>query len=702
MPFVSEKDNKGFDRVYGTPVTPYEDPLNPTFGEVVSSGFGSVVDEDLTISRFLNQQFRNERLKRTEDLIRQGAINRERYQDQSGLFDFNRLHRDLRGTDYDGLIDADYQVREKRNEMLKKRREGRDAILAEGSGLAQFIGMGGAYMFAEPVSLLTLPIGTVTAAHKGLTVTATALNTAKNTAALNAASELAIQPFVYAHKEDIESPYSYLDSIAAVTFAATGGAALGGVAGGIAGYFRSVKDRASLAKLGVERNAKGEININTLPLDKGKESKELALRIMEAEEQSPTGRISDKEAMEVIQDYYNPIADLPDNLQKAMLWAQEQGESFTTSGLQKHLRIGYNPTRQVIDDLKGMGLLAEDDAANVFVTKAGRAAEPDMAARALDDVADYVDDANSKKPKSPARLIDDQNSEVIQYKKSYEIARDDAKTALVAERDKLEKSAKWKNIIGGKKGFGGLNKKAWAAEGIDPATWKGTTKKVKSKKDPSKLVDRAVPPSDFPPGFWRAGDEGLTPDGLMEMLRDRQDLGFVYERFDDVTGVGANEAMQLVESIVENPNRYVDDIVQNQIDDIDMRIDELDRLSDDELKAFFSKNSEEVMREDIELIKEYEEGRRSAMEPAIKSEDFLPPEYSGSPAATLSARERELLENAGYADDLDEAMAQYQALAEDKRIYTVDGEEVDFDQIIKGLDEQLEESSALRRCVYGE
>jgi hypothetical protein len=701
MPFVSEKNRRAFNRKYDAPIPKYGEALSPSFGEVVGAGFGSVVDENLSISFLFNRELYVQRAQRAESLISQGVIDRKKYQDQGGSFDYNKLYRDLRGTDHDDFILPDNQLSAKRNELLKNRREGRDAILAEGSGLAQFIGMGGAYLI-EPFNAATLPIGTIAAAHKGLTATATALNAAKNTAAVSAASELGIQPLVYAHKEDIESPYSYLDSIAAVTLAATGGAALGSVAGGIAGYFRSVKDRASLAKLGVERNAEGEININTLPLDKGKESKVLALRIMEAEEQSPTGRISDKEAMEVIQDYYNPIADLPDNLQKAMLWAQEQGESFTTSGLQKHLRIGYNPTRQVIDDLKGMGLLAEDDAANVFVTKAGRAAEPDMAARALDDVADYVDDANSKKPKSPARLIDDQNSEVIQYKKPYEIARDDAKAALVAEREKLEKSAKWKNIIGGKKGFGGLNKKAWTAEGIDPAAWKGTTKKVKSKKDPSKLVDRAVPPSDFPPGFWRAGDEGLTPDGLMEMLRDRQDLGFVYERFDDVTGVGANEAMQLVESIVENPNRYVDDVVQNQIDDIDMRIDELDRLSDDELKAFFSKNSEEVVREDIELIKEYEEGRRSVMEPAIRSEEFLPPEYSGSPAATLSARERELLENAGYADDLDEAMAQYQALAEDKRIYTVDGEEVNFDQIIKGLDEQLEESSALRRCVYGE
>lgn len=698
MPFVSEKSKRAFNRRYDAPMPKYNDPLNPTFGEEVAAGFGSVVDENLSISALFNRELYSQRTQRAESLISQGVIDRKKYQSQGGSFDYNKLYRDLRGTEHDNLILPDSQLRQRRNELLANRRAGRDAILEEGSGLGQFIGMGGAYIL-DPVNASTVPIGTIAAAHKGLTVTATALNASKNTAALTAASELAIQPFVYAHKEDIESPYSYLDSIAAVTFAAAGGAALGGVAGGIAGYFRTVKDRSNLAKLGVERTEDGQINVGTLPLDDGKQSKQLAMRIMDAEEQSPTGKISDKEAVEIIGRYYDPIEELPTNLQKAMLWAQEQGESFTTSSLQKHLRIGYNPTRQIIDDLKGMGLLAEDDAASVFVTQAGRAAEPDMAARALDDVADYVEDANSKKPKSPARLIDDQNAEVIQYKKSYEIARDDAKDALEVERAKLEKSDRWVKII---KGFGGLNKKAWEAEGIDPAVWKGTTKRVPSKKDPSKLVRRAVPPSGFPPGFWRAGDDGLTPDGLMEMLRDRPDLGVVYERFDDVTDVGANEAMQLVESIVENPSRYVDDVVQDQIDNIDMRIDELDRLSDDELKAFFSKNSEDVMREDIELIKEYEEGRRSAMEPAIKSENYLPPEYLEAPAATLTARERELLDAAGYAEDLDEAMAQYQALAEDRRIYTVDGEEIDFDSIMKGLDEQLETSDALRRCVYGE
>lgn len=660
MPFVSQKDNKGFNRKYDSEITPYPDPLDPTFGETIGAAFGSVIDEELSISSELNQNFRVERQKRTAELIRQGVIQREKYQDQSGIFDYNRLHRDLRGTDYDGLIDADYQVREKRNEMLRKRREGRDAILAEGSGMAQFLGMGAGYML-DPINMMTMPIGTVAAAHKGLTVTATALNAAKSTAALSAASELAIQPFVFAHKEDIESPYSFLDSIAAIGFAAGGGAALGAVAGGLTGYFRKVKARSNeeLARAAEESRAKGE-------------------------------------APEVEPDVTETLTG---NSLKAVLWAREQGLTFTTSDLQKHLRIGYNPTREIIEDLKAKNIFQEDDVANVLLTARGRSPGLGLAGRAIDDVADYVEQANSTKPKTPAKLVDDQNVEVLETKKPYEKARDDAIEALNKERSKLEKSERWTKII---KGFGGLNKAAWKAEGIDEAAWTGVKKKVRSKKDPSKMVTRTVPPAGFPPGFWRAGDEGLTPEGLIRILRDRQDLGVIYEKFDEVTQATTDDVMPLVESIIENPYRYVDDVVETQLDDIDMRIAELEDASDEALEAIFRKNSEEVMEQDIQLLREFEEGRLSAAEPARTSDDFPPPDDLDAPSASVTSRERELLNDAGYAESLDEAMAQYEALAAEKKIYIIDGDDVDFDELIKGYDEQLEISDALRRCVYGE
>lgn len=661
MPFVSQKDNKGFNRKYDSEITPYPDPLDPTFGEVVRAGFGSVVDEELSISSLLNQGFRDERVKRTRDLIRQGVIRREEYQDQSGLFDYNRLHRDLRGTDYDGLIHADHELREKRNEMLRKRREGRDAILAEGSGLAQFVGMGGAYMLAEPVNILTAPIGTVAAAHKGLTVTATALNAAKNTAALSAASELAIQPFVYAHKEDIESPYSFQDAIAAVGFAAVGGASLGTVAGGLTGYFRKVKARSNeeLAKAAEESRARGE-------------TPEVEPDVTET---------------------------LTGNSLKAVLWAREQGLTFTTSDLQKHLRIGYNPTREIIEDLKAKNIFQEDDVANVLLTARGRSPGLGLAGRAIDDVADYVEQANTAKPKTPARLIDDEHVEVIENQKPYEKARDDAIGQLNKERLKLEKSERWTKII---KGFGGLNKAAWEAEGIDKAAWEPTKFKVPSKKTPGKMVTRTRPPEGIPVGFWRSGDEGLTPDGLIRILRDRQDLGVIYEKFDEVTQATTDDVLPLIKEIIENPYKYVDDVVETQLDDIDMRIAELQDASDEALAAMFRKNSEEVMEQDVQLLREFEEGRLNAAEPARTSDDFPPPDDLDAPSASVTNRERELLNDAGYAESLDEAMAQYQALAAEKKVYTIDGDEIDFDDLIKEADEQLEIADALRRCVYGE
>jgi len=96
-----------------------------------------------------------------------------------------------------------------------------------------------------------------------LGVLASAMNVAGREAALATATELAIQPLVYSHKLDIESPYSTEDALMAIGGAAVGGALLGGIAGGLSGYFTKVGQK-SKEILDPEINSPEAMAINTL------------------------------------------------------------------------------------------------------------------------------------------------------------------------------------------------------------------------------------------------------------------------------------------------------------------------------------------------------------------------------------------------------------------------------------------------------
>ena len=81
----------------------------------------------------------------------------------------------------------------------------------------------------------------------------------KREAGLALASELAIQPLVYKHKHDIDSPYSTEEALTNIAIAATGAGALGAFTGGLVGYFnkigRSAIDEGVVAPNSVEAMA---------------------------------------------------------------------------------------------------------------------------------------------------------------------------------------------------------------------------------------------------------------------------------------------------------------------------------------------------------------------------------------------------------------------------------------------------------------
>jgi hypothetical protein len=151
-----------------------------------------------------------------------------------------------------------------RNETkkLRQRREYAEDVIERGSGYAQFFGMATGFML-DPINIATLPIATAGVSAKGLGVLASAMNVAGREAALATSAELAIQPLVYNHKLDIESPYSVEEALMAIGGAAVGGALLGGAAGGLAGYFRKVSQK-SRETLEPAINSTEEMAITTL------------------------------------------------------------------------------------------------------------------------------------------------------------------------------------------------------------------------------------------------------------------------------------------------------------------------------------------------------------------------------------------------------------------------------------------------------
>ena len=232
MPFISQRDER--TRLQSS--SPFEDIPDPSFSETFGAAVGIVIDEELSISRNLNREGWVDRKTTVADLIAQGVVNQDDYQTRNGIFDYDRLARDLNRPD----VKTNFQLEQERSAILKKRREYGQRILERGSGLAQFTGMAVGYML-DPINIAIMPLGTAAVSAKSLTTIGRAMTVARNEAALALVSETAIQSMVWEHKHDIDSPWTEADAITAIAFAAGGAALISGTATGIGGYIKKVR-----------------------------------------------------------------------------------------------------------------------------------------------------------------------------------------------------------------------------------------------------------------------------------------------------------------------------------------------------------------------------------------------------------------------------------------------------------------------------
>lgn len=584
MPFVSAKDRRGLMATAQPPLVAPEIKDDPTFGEVFDAAVGTVIDENLSVSRLFNQQQFVQRNQNVARLIDEGVINQADYEYGDGKFDYNKLSLALRDTEYADLVKPDRVLREERNEYLAMKRRYAESVLAEGSGMAQFLGMGTAYML-DPINIATMGIGTLPAAAKGLTAMATARIAAGRTAALTAASEAAIQPFVYSYKQDIESPYSAQNALVAITTAAIGGAAIGGVTGGIAGYLRRAK--------------------------------------------ASTGE---------------QVADTPN--------ITRQNAENVAANPDAPTEPPYTPTQEL-----------------------------SQADRSLQDIVDYLEAAEAGRDPTPWQIIDDEYDLFLRGEvESLEKVKEASVKKLMAEQRKLSKSKKMVSWVVER---GGLNKQSFEAEGLDPA-----------------LFGRG---GGFPPGFWRAGNLGMTADDVAEALMDDPSITIAaMPDIDSPVRFGANDALEWVDALTRNKDMYRDPTVQARIDELDEAIRQIEEAPvDDPLEQIYRDAAVRRVQSQQEMLQELESGRMAAREPTRVPDDYAPPERSRPVDAAVIDRERELMQRNGLQESYDEAMDAYNKLPEDRRRLYIDGEEIDANVLVREIDEQLDEINELIRCVRG-
>tara|TARA_R110000824_G_scaffold85747_3_gene212810 strand:- start:2341 stop:3972 length:1632 start_codon:yes stop_codon:yes gene_type:complete len=543
MPFISQKDNRQRMQTY----TPAEYIETPDFSEVFNASVGLAIDESMSISRALNNEMYRERDSRVKQLRDEG-FDVPKYINRAGKLDYDRLSRDT-----DDFIQTDTVLRERRNEKLRQRREYAEDVIERGSGYAQFFGMATGFML-DPINIATLPIATAGVAAKGLGVLASAMNVAGREAAIATAAELAIQPLVYTHKLDIESPYSTDDALMAIGGAAVGGALLGGAAGGLAGYFRKV----------------------------GQKSREVI----------------------------NPDIDSPEDMAiNALERIAEDIDSFKKSTIYSDMAADY--------------------------------------AEAASSYGRYADDINKTLAKSRDKLIREIEKEI----------------------KVLEKEPKYGRKIAEE--YGGLNQESWLR-----------TADMSNK-------EFGTLPGGYQKPFWRSGNKGLAPDALAERLYEDG----VISSFD------RNEAIAFVEDLLRKGNRFVDPEVEMRVAVLNENFDSLSKAPDEELADFYEQAVVRDMEDDIELLREYEAKMARFNEPSRAVINYVDPEPQKAASATVTERERDILERNGLAEDYDAAIQAFRNI-DDPQLF-VDGEIINANDFMKQLDDEIEGINSVLECTLG-
>jgi len=614
----------------------------PSFGETFSASFDFAQDEMLSISSMFNNQAFFDRQKEINKM-RADGFNFDSYQNEKGELDYNRIAQDT------GLIKSNGEVRQERNDMLAERRAYSQDVMDRGPGLATFAGMGTAMMFTDPINLATLPIGFGTAA-KGLSVLGHTLRGARNTAAVAVASELAIQPLVFNHKHDINSPYEVQDAINVIGITAVTAGVLGGTIGGVSGYFTRAAERAfeeSVRFVTIGKQIPASVygrgfSIRPDPMQfvsfkpTGATARQLATKFVKL---TPTGRIDPR---------YRPTFEsvAPEIIAKAKVELAGLAAAKLSRGRVKAIE------KEILELSQSRNKLTR---ANIMRNSTGKI------------ITTQAISAKNKK---------------IRTKRANEAAEIQVKIDRL--QSKLDVDA----------GFGrakaDLNK---LNQGIIPAPIQreidavlkqsevAESARVMQRMADSIAKERGFVASDLPlQAYNTAIKAGKTPLEARNLTVKQLD-----EAMEDGRGMP---------SFVNKNN------LTSTFGEFKALKEQIEALSEAELDGFMAQLHKTSVDNDMAVMRSMVYKQAQASKPNIKPSDYELVEVPSAPRASTTSLERAALDRDGVGKEFDNIMAEYNRLPS-RKIYNEAGEEIDADIVIKAADDELKGLESVMRCSIG-
>jgi len=605
---------------------------DPSREETFDAAFGFAQDEMLSISGFLNNQGFWDRSNQINQMKADG-FDFTPYTNERGQIDYNNLAANT------GLIKTDGELRTERNEILGERRAYNQDIMDRGPASSTFLGMAGAMLFNDPINLATLPIGFGTAA-KGLSLLGHTLRGARNTTAVAVASELAIQPLVFTHKHDINSPYEVEDAVKVIAFTAATAGVLGGTIGGIGGYFTRAAEVA--AAEAVRFTSIGQ----QIPASVYGRGFSIRPNPMEFVQLTPTGATAQKLATKFVK--------------------------FTPTG---RIDPRYRPTFESVSPEIIAKAKVELTGLAAAKLSRGRVKAIEKEILELSQARNKLTRANIMR-NSTGKIITTQavaaKSKPIRTKRANEAAE------IQVKIDKLQ--AKLKTNEGFSRAQADLNK---LNQGIIPAPIQkeidavlkqsevGESARVMQRMADSIVKERGFVASDIPlQTYATAIKAGKTPLEARNLAVRRLD-----EAMDNSRGMpGFGEFKALKEQI--------------------------EALSEAELDGFMAQLHKTAVDNDMAVMESMVYRQVQASKPNIKPSDYELVPVPDSPRAKTTSLERAALDRDGIGKEFDYIMAEYSRLPE-KKLYNEAGELIDADDVIKAADDELNGLESIMRCSIG-
>lgn len=602
---------------------------DPSREETFDAAFGFARDEMLSISSFLNNQGYWDRSNKINQM-RDDGFDFNPYTDEKGQLDYDRIAANT------GLIKTDGDLRTERNNILSDRRAYRQDIMERGPGINTFLGMAGAMLFNDPINIATLPIGFGTAA-KGLSVLGHTLRGARNTTAVAVSSELAIQPLVFNHKHDINSPYEVQDAINVIGITAISAGILGGGVSGVAGYFTRAAEIAALEAVRFTRIGR---QIPASVYGKGfsiypDPSQFVKLTpagntLNKFVKFTPTGKIDPR---------YRPTFEsvAPSVIEKAKVELTGLATAKLSRGRVKAIE------KEILELSQARNKLTR---ANEMINSTGK-----------------VITTNAIKAKNRK----------IRTKRANEAAE------IQVKIDKLQ--AKLKTNEGFARAKSDLDK---LNRGIIPAPIQQEINAILKQSEvaeSARVMQRMADSIAKERGFV-ASDDILSIYGALKK-----------------SGDSAEAIKSSIISITEN--RLAKGTYESaQAAKIQDLVEQIKQTSSAELENFLTQLHKTSVDNDMTVMRSMVYKQAQASKPNIKPSDYAPIDVPSAPRASTTSLERAALDRDGVGKEFDNIMAEYNRLP-DKKIYNEAGEEIDADIVIKAADDELKGLESVMRCSIG-